>query len=80
MPHIEKNLKQTTVSLRLQCTCCMYEDCEDFVTIPRLKLLRFETELACAHITRLAHFPGSNAVLAGTDKGSLQARLILKSH
>ena len=53
----------------------MYKDCEDFVTIPRLKLLRFETELACAHITRLAHFPGSNAVLAGTDKGSLQARL-----
>ncbi len=52
----------------------MYDYCEDFATIPRLKLLRFETELACAHITRLAHFPGSSAVLAGTDKGSLQAR------
>ena len=38
-----------------------------------LPQLRFETELHCAQITRLAHFPGSSAILAGTDKGSLQA-------
>ena len=38
-----------------------------------LPQLRFETELHCAQITRLTHFPGSSAVLAGTDKGSLQA-------
>lgn len=42
--------------------------------------LEFETELACAHITRLAHFPGSSAVLAGTDKGSLQVYMSLPNN
>ena len=39
--------------------------------------LRFETELNCAQITRLAHFPQSSALLAGTDKGSLQVYMSL---
>lgn len=60
-----------------QATCSVMRNGKQLLQRFSQYALEFETELHCAQITRLTHFPGSSAVLAGTDKGSLQVYMSL---
>lgn len=62
-----------------QATCSLHRNGKQLLQRFSQYDVEFETELHCPQVTTLSHFSGSNAFLAGTQKGSLQVYMSLHS-